>query len=290
MTSGSAGCKQALCRIKGARRLPDIRQLGRRMALRPLSVRSAMPRQDHPAYPNLAFAIGPSAHPPSAALPLQGLTILVVEDSRFACEALRLIAQRAGARLRRAENLETARAHLRTYRPDIAVVDLGLPDGRGEALIRDLVLARPRIAAIIGTSGLPTGRLSALAAGADGFLEKPIGGYRAFCELMARFLPGPVDLTHPSLSAPLPAPDPLALRDDLLRAAKTLGQEPDRALQRYVSNFVAGIARVSDDDTLVAASDAGADGPEGLARLLWAVNQRLDGVKTPLMTSGTRIG
>jgi CheY-like chemotaxis protein len=69
---------------------------------------------------------------------LQGVTILAVEDSRFACEALRLIARRAGARLRRAETMAAARDHLRVYRPDVVLIDLGLPDGRGDALIRDL--------------------------------------------------------------------------------------------------------------------------------------------------------
>eukprot|EP01031_Cornospumella_fuschlensis_P014764 gene14764-18040_t len=68
-------------------------------------------------------------------LPLQGVTILAVEDSRFACEALRLIARRAGARLRRAETMAAARDHLRVYRPDVVLIDLGLPDGRGDALI-----------------------------------------------------------------------------------------------------------------------------------------------------------
>lgn len=124
-----------------------------------------------------------------AALPLQGLTVLAVEDSRFASDALRLMCQRAGARLRRAETLETARAHLRTYRPDVVIVDLGLPDGRGEALIRDLVLSARRPAVILGTSGAEGGRSAALAAGADGFLDKPFESLAAFCLALRRHLP-----------------------------------------------------------------------------------------------------
>ena len=35
--------------------------------------------------------------------PMIGLTILVVEDSRFACEALRIFCLRSGARIRRSD-------------------------------------------------------------------------------------------------------------------------------------------------------------------------------------------
>ena len=235
-----------------------------------------MPRTELPS-PAIAVPVGPVPTFAQMPLPLQGLTILAVEDSRYACEALRLIAQRAGARLRRAETLETARAHLRTYRPDVAIIDLGLPDGRGEALIRELVLAQPRTGAIIGMSGLPSGRGSALAAGADGFLDKPLAGYRAFCEMVSRFLPDRVDLPGTEAGAPLPAPDLLALQDDLERAAHELARDPDRARQRYLTGFLAGIARVTQDLDLARASDHAAQGPEGMAPLRALLTARLAG-------------
>ncbi len=127
-------------------------------------------------------------------LPLQGLTVLAVEDSRFACDALRLMCRRSGARLRRAETLEAARAHLRVYRPDIVLVDLGLPDGRGEALIQDLAAAPPGRPAILGMSGDPAGEALALAAGADAFLDKPVAGIATFQSTLRATLPGAASL------------------------------------------------------------------------------------------------
>ena len=72
----------------------------------------------------------PEARTATAALPLRGVTVLMVEDSRVTCDALRLIFQRTGARLRRAETLLAARTHLESYRPDLVIVDLGLPGAK----------------------------------------------------------------------------------------------------------------------------------------------------------------
>ena len=121
--------------------------------------------------------------------PLLGQTILVVEDSRYACEALRLMCLRSGARIRMADCLTSARRHLKVYRPSVIVIDIGLPDGSGADLLEDLANASPRVDVILGTSGDPNGQDMALAAGADGFLEKPLTSLAAFQDAVLSHLP-----------------------------------------------------------------------------------------------------
>ena len=206
-------------------------------------------------------------------LPLQGVTILAVEDSRYACEALRLMSQRAGARLRRADTLASARAHLRVYRPDVVIIDLGLPDGRGEGLIREMAMARQRPLAVLGTSGSPDGRGAALAAGAEGFLDKPLENFVEFCAVLRRCLPG---LAPSFIEDAAIYPDPLALQDDLSRAAAALSAEPDVAVRRYLAGFVLGVAHHAHDSALARAARA-ASAPNGgdLDQLRGLIDTRL---------------
>ena len=180
-------------------------------------------------------------------LPLQGLTLLVVDDSRFTCDALRLILHRAGARLRRAESLEIARLHRAFHRPDLAIVDLGLPDGRGEDLIAELSAEG---LPVLGLSGNPDGRDTALDAGAAGFIEKPIGSVTALVRLIRQLATGAGPLER-GVDVPPPPGDRLALRDDLIRAAQLItGRgDPDYALA-----FLRSLARAAGDSTLEAAA------------------------------------
>jgi len=193
---------------------------------------------------------------PTAALPLLGTTVLVVEDSRYASDAIRMMCQKSGARVRRADSLEHARKHLRVYRPSVAIIDLGLPDGAGEDLIRELASAQPRIDAIFGMSGDPYAGVRAIKAGADAFMAKPIQSLAGFQATLLKALPltsaplGPRDVDATPIE-----PDPLALRDDLRHAAEVL-KAPDRSTTRYVGQFVAGLARSAGDASLLNAAEA----------------------------------
>ena len=208
--------------------------------------------------------------PATSMLPLQGLTVLAVEDSRFASDALRLMCQRSGARLRRVDTLRAAYAHLRVYRPDVMLVDLGLPDGRGDALICDLAQLRPQGPIVIGISGDAGGQAVAMIAGAHGFIEKPFPDLATFQGEIMRHLPDRADRPSPKVGALAAAPDPLALHNDLEHAARLLHAEPGPTQRRYVAAFVSGIARSAGDLALAAAANrlADAHGLDGLRHLL----------------------
>lgn len=227
---------------------------------------------------------------PTPDSPLRGLTVLVVEDSRFAAEALRLVCRRTGARLRRADTLQAARRHLRAYRPDIVLVDLGLPDGRGEGLIAQLAAMAPR-PVILATSGDPAAGPAACAAGATAFLDKPMAGVAGFLSAVLPHLPDRARLAGLCAPAAGPlAPDPLALRDDLAHAARLLDRAaPDTGFDRagsghagadlagadHAAGFVQGVARSAGDPALEAAAHAARRDPARLPALRRAVRHRL---------------
>lgn len=192
---------------------------------------------------------------PTSRRPLLGLTILVVEDSRFACEAMRLLCLRSGARIRRADCLKSARRHLQVYRPSVLIADVGLPDGCGLDLIRELADASPRPGVILATSGDPALEQPALAAGAAGFLAKPITSLAAFQSKILAALP---DTRHPSgprsLTDETVEPDLIAFRDDMAHAADLLSMGQEDKTLAYLAQFLDGVARSAGDSALADAA------------------------------------
>jgi len=198
---------------------------------------------------------------PTAQRPLLGLTVLVVEDSRYASEALRLMCLHSGARIRRADSLTAARRHLAIYSPTAALIDMGLPDGSGAELIAEMAAMTPRIPTILGTSADAFAESVAIAAGADGFLLKPHESLAAFQETILAHLPQdrqpgtPRPVNQVDIHA-----DQISMRDDLAHAAEMLRRGANSELKSYAAQFLGGIAQQSHDDALaLAARRLGAD-------------------------------
>lgn len=187
--------------------------------------------------------------------PLTGHTVLLVEDSRFASEALRLMCHYSGGRLRRADTLRAAYRHLAVYRPDAVIVDLGLPDGSGLDLIADLARSHYRPARVVAISGMTDLRETALNAGADVFLPKPVASLTAFyTAFRTDDTTAPPDAMPPADRAIDLRPDRLALRDDLHMAADLLtGRQTPESLS-YATQFIDSIAIYLQDNALHHAS------------------------------------
>jgi len=192
---------------------------------------------------------------PTPARPLLGLTILVVEDSRFASEAIRLMCLRSGARIRRADCLASARRHLQVYRPSVMIIDLGLPDGSGADLIAEMNALSPRVGVILGMSGDDGAADDANAAGADGFLAKPVTNLATFQEAVLAHLPADRQPLGPrSLNDEVIRPDAVSYHDDLAHAAELLVDEPETEVLSYLAQFVGGVARSAGDAPLAEAA------------------------------------
>ena len=219
---------------------------------------------------------------PTAHRPLLGVTVLVVEDSRYASEAVRLMCLRSGARIRRADSLETARRHLAVYRPTVVLVDVGLPDGSGLALIETLADATPRIDVILGISGDTVAEADMRAAGADGFIPKPIDNLSAFQHAILSHLPAERQPPGPRLlHDEVIRPDSVAYHDDLNHIAQVLKDNDDENID-YVTQFLGGVARSAREDALARAvrdlitqKSQGANLKPGVAALSEMVQTRI---------------
>ncbi|WP_299566919.1 response regulator [uncultured Sulfitobacter sp.] len=194
---------------------------------------------------------------PTAARPLLGLTVLVVEDSRYACEAVRLLCLRSGARVRRADCIRSARRHLQVYRPSVVLVDMGLPDGNGADLIAELRDVEGSESILLATSGEPEREADALAAGAQGFLAKPITSLAVFQQMVLAKLPA--DRQPKGLRMVVDdeiAPERIAYHDDITHAAEMLDSPPDDATLDYIAQFLGGVARSANDESMADAAKA----------------------------------
>lgn len=219
---------------------------------------------------------------PTPDRPLQGQTVLIVEDSRFASEALRLLCLKSGARVRRADSLSSATRHLSSYRPTVAIVDMGLPDGSGTELIREIAATDPPIPVVLAISGDDCLEAEALAAGAQGLLLKPLARLAAFQEAILSRLPPELRPTGPrAVPEAVVSPDRLAFQDDLTRIAEALEGDPERAELIYLAQFLGSVARTSGDAGLDEAAgqlakiaEAGDAGGE-VGRVAGRVRERL---------------
>ncbi len=104
----------------------------------------------------------------------QSVRALLVEDEALVAMFAEEVLSSLGFEPTIARNGAEARDHWARFEPDLAVIDVGLPDVRGDALARELRAQRPNLP-ILMASGYDVADLRNAFKGDDrtGFLPKP---------------------------------------------------------------------------------------------------------------------
>ncbi|WP_263065929.1 two-component system response regulator KdpE [Dickeya dadantii] len=108
--------------------------------------------------------------------------ILIVEDEKEIRRFVRNALEGEGCRVFDAETLQRGLIEAATRKPDLIILDLGLPDGDGIDYIRDLRQWSAIPVIVLSARTDEQDKINALDAGADDYLTKPFG----IGELLAR--------------------------------------------------------------------------------------------------------
>jgi two-component system, OmpR family, KDP operon response regulator KdpE len=108
--------------------------------------------------------------------------VLIVEDDQGIAEVLRILAEANGMRVVAANTCDLAIREAETHRPDLAIVDLGLPDRDGIQLIQSIRTWSHLPILVLSARTLESQKRAAFNAGADDYVAKPFSAP----ELLAR--------------------------------------------------------------------------------------------------------
>jgi len=101
--------------------------------------------------------------------------VLIIEDEKEIRRFVRMALQAEGLEVHEADTFHRGLIDAGTRRPDLIVLDLGLPDGDGIDLIRDVRGWSPVPIIVLSARGAEADKILALDTGADDYLVKPFG-------------------------------------------------------------------------------------------------------------------
>ena len=122
--------------------------------------------------------------------------LLLVEDDAHIRRFVRLALEAEQMEVHEAATLRAGLIDAGTRRPDLVVLDLGLPDGDGVAFIRDLRTWSQVPVIVLSARTAEAEKIAALDAGADDYLVKPFGTGELLARVRAqlrRRAQGPAD-------------------------------------------------------------------------------------------------
>ncbi|CAH6635354.1 MULTISPECIES: two-component system response regulator KdpE [Pseudocitrobacter] len=102
-------------------------------------------------------------------------SVLIVEDEQAIRRFLRTALEAEGLRVFDAQTLQRGLLEAATRKPDLVILDLGLPDGDGIDFIRDFRQWSATPVIVLSARSEEHDKIAALDAGADDYLSKPFG-------------------------------------------------------------------------------------------------------------------
>jgi len=114
--------------------------------------------------------------------------VLVIEDEKQIRRFVRVAVEEEGCQVAEAETMAQGLIEAGSRKPDLLILDLGLPDGNGIDLIRDLRGWSDVPVLILSARSQENDKIDALDAGADDYLTKPfsVGELRARVRALLR--------------------------------------------------------------------------------------------------------
>ncbi|HZO22078.1 MAG TPA: response regulator [Steroidobacteraceae bacterium] len=112
--------------------------------------------------------------------------ILIVEDDRAIREVLHTLLTQEGYGVIEAETAERGEIEARSHKPDLLLLDLGLPDNDGLSVVRHVRAWSSLPIIVLSARTLEEQKIASLDAGADDYVTKPFSA----AELLARVRAG----------------------------------------------------------------------------------------------------
>ena len=112
-------------------------------------------------------------------------TVLIVEDEGYIRRVLEAVLHAGGYRVLSVQNGAAARAGISAYMPDLLLLDLGLPDMDGIALLKELRGWSRLPVIVVSARSTERDKILALDCGADDYITKPFSSPERLARMRA---------------------------------------------------------------------------------------------------------
>ena len=125
--------------------------------------------------------------------------VLVIEDEPNIRQVVKVLLEAERYRVIEADTALRAEIEARSHKPDLLMVDLGLPDGDGLTVIRRVRAWSPVPILVLSARTMEEQKIAALDAGADDYVTKPFSAPELLARVRAALRRNPRGAAHGSV-------------------------------------------------------------------------------------------